>query len=153
MWIKDSHSGDACSAPICVDGKIRYIIAFFSLDQNDLPYDLLLSLLLTMKYSIEQHLKMLEYWSIQQMMMEELPVAVYWIGQDEKLKYCNSNAKRRLEGKNNLEDVFLNYEHIPIKKALLGTPTHRREITWLDYAGPHLRGHYHRYAGEGWQRN
>lgn len=27
------------------------------------------------------------------MMMEELPVAVYWIGQDEKLKYCNSNAK------------------------------------------------------------
>lgn len=39
MWIKDSHSGDACSAPICVNGKIRYIISFFSLDQNDLPYD------------------------------------------------------------------------------------------------------------------
>ncbi len=131
MWIKDSHSGDACSAPICVDGKIRYIISFFSLDQNDLPYDLLLSLLLTMKYAIEQHLKMLEYWSIQQMMMEELPVAVYWIGQDEKLKYCNSNAKRRLEGKDSLEEVFLNYEHIPIKKALAGTPTHRREITWI----------------------
>ena len=109
MWIKDSHSGDACSA---------------------------LSLLLTMKYAIEQHLKMLEYWSIQKMMMEELPVAVYWIGQDEKLKYCNSNAKKRLEGRENLEDIFLNYEHIPIKKALQGTPTHRREIT--DYAGPHL---------------
>ena len=131
MWIKDSHSGDACSAPICVDGKIRYIISFFSLDQNDLPYDLLLSLLLTMKYAIEQHLKMLEYWSIQKMMMEELPVAVYWIGQDEKLKYCNSNAKKRLEGRENLEDIFLNYEHIPIKKALQGTPTHRREITWI----------------------
>ena len=80
MWIKDSHSGDACSAPICVNGKIRYIISFFSLDQNDLPYDLLLSLLLTMKYSIEQHLSMLEYWSIYQLMMNELPVAVYWIG-------------------------------------------------------------------------
>ncbi|MGM9582610.1 MAG: Fis family transcriptional regulator, partial [Phascolarctobacterium sp.] len=36
MWIKDSHSGDACSAPICINGKIRYIISFFSLDQNDL---------------------------------------------------------------------------------------------------------------------
>lgn len=116
MWIKDSHSGDACSAPICVNGKIRYIISFFSLDQNDLPYDLLLSLLLTMKYSIEQHLSMLEYWSIYQLMMNELPVAVYWIGQDEQLKYCNNNAQKRLDGKKNLEDVFLNYEHIPIKK-------------------------------------
>lgn len=116
MWIKDSHSGDACSAPICVNGKIRYIISFFSLDQNDLPYDLLLSLLLTMKYSIEQHLSMLEYWSIYQLMMNELPVAVYWIGQDEQLKYCNNNAQKRLDGKQNLEDVFLNYEHIPIKK-------------------------------------
>ena len=131
MWIKDSHSGDACSAPICVNGKIRYIISFFSLDQNDLPYDLLLSLLLTMKYSIEQHLSMLEYWSIYQLMMNELPVAVYWIGQDEQLKYCNNNAQKRLDGKKNLEDVFLNYEHIPIKKALQGVPTHRREITWI----------------------
>lgn len=131
MWIKDSHSGDACSAPICVDGKIRYIISFFSLDQNDLPYDLLLSLLLTMKYSIEQHLAMLERWTINSIMMEQLPVAVYWIDKDEKIKYCNENGRRRLEGHRQLEDVFLNYEHIPIKKALQGAPTHRREITWI----------------------
>lgn len=131
MWIKDSHSGDACSAPICVDGKIRYIISFFSLDQNDLPYDLLLSLLLTMKYSIEQHLAMLERWTINGIMMEQLPVAVYWIDKDEKIKYCNENGRRRLEGHRQLEDVFLNYEHIPIKKALQGAPTHRREITWI----------------------
>ncbi|MEG0797501.1 MAG: sigma 54-interacting transcriptional regulator [Acidaminococcaceae bacterium] len=131
MWIKDSHSGDACSAPICVNGKIRYIISFFSLDQSDLPYDLLLSLLLTMKYSIEQHLSLLEYWDIYQLMMNELPVSVYWVGNDEKLKYCNNNAEKRLEGKSKLEDVFLNYEHIPIKKALAGTPTYRREITWI----------------------
>ena len=39
--------------------------------------------------------------------------------------------KKRLEGRENLEDIFLNYEHIPIKKALQGTPTHRREITWI----------------------
>lgn len=131
MWIKDSHSGDACSAPICVDGKIRYIISFFSLDQNDLPYDLLLSLLLTMKYAIEQHLAMLERWTINGIMMEQLPVAVYWIDKDEKIKYCNENGRRRLEGHRQLEDVFLNYEHIPIKKALQGAPTHRREITWI----------------------
>ncbi len=131
MWIKDSHSGDACSAPIYVNGKIRYIISFFSLDQNDLPYDLLLSLLMTMKYSIEQHLSMLERWSINQIMMEQLPISVYWIGKDAKIKYCNENGRKRLDGKEELQDVFLNYEHIPIKKALQGVPTHRREITWI----------------------
>ena len=131
MWIKDSHSGDACSAPVIVNGKIRYIISFFSLDQNDLPYDMLLSLLMTMKYSIEQHLQMLEYWNIYQMTMNELPVSVYWVGPDESIKYCNENAANRLEGKDKLEEIFLNYEHIPIKKALKGLPTHRREITWI----------------------
>ncbi len=76
MWIKDSHSGDACSAPICVNGKIRYIIAFFSLDQGDLPYDMLLSLLLTMKYSIEQHLHLLEYWNIYSKTMNECRIGL-----------------------------------------------------------------------------
>ena len=131
MWIKDSHSGDACSAPVCVNGKIRYIISFFSLDQSDLPYDMLLSLLLTMKYAIEQHLCLLEYWNIYQLTMNELPVSVYWVGKDEKVKYCNNNATGRLKKKKKMEDVFLNYEHIPIKKALKGSPTHRREITWI----------------------
>ena len=131
MWIRDSHSGDACSAPICINGKIRYILSFFSLDQNDLPYDLLLSLLLTMKYSIEQHLSMLEYWSIHKLSMNMLPVSIYWVDKEEKIKYCNNNGLKRLEGKKRLEDVFLNYEHIPIRKALSGVPTHRREITWI----------------------
>lgn len=131
MWIKDSHSGDACSAPIFVNGKIRYIISFFSLDQNDLPYDLLLSLLLTMKYSIEQHLAMLERWTINQIMMEQLPVAVYWVDKENKLKYANEKGRRRLDDREDLEKAFLNYEHIPVNKALQGTPTHRREITWI----------------------
>ena len=131
MWIKDCHSGDACSTPICADGKMRYILAFFSLDQNDLPYDLLVSLLLTMKYAIEQHLMMLERWSINQLLMEQLPVSVYWLDKSSNIKYCNENGRRRLDGKEHLEDVFLNYEHIPVKKALQGVPTYRREITWI----------------------
>lgn len=151
MWIKDSHSGDACSAPISVNGKIRYIISFFSLDQSDLPYDLLLSLLLTMKYSIEQHLSMLEYWSIYQLMMNELPVAVYWIGQDEQLKYCNNNAQKRLDGKQDLEDVFLNYEHIPIKKALQGR-AHSPPRDHLDHPGPYLRRYHYGHAHQSGQR-
>ena len=131
MWIKDSHNGDACSAPICINGKIRYIITFFSMDQNDLPYDLLLSLLLTMKYSIEQHMAMLESWTINRIMMDQLPVTVYWLGKDGEIKYCNENGRKRLDNHESLQDVFLNYEHIPIKKALRGAPTQRREITWI----------------------
>lgn len=131
MWIMDSHSGDACSAPVCVNDRIRYIISFFSLDQNDLPYDMLVSLLLTMKYSLEQHLSMLETWNISQIMMEQLPVAVYWLSKSGSIKYANANGMKRLEGRARLEDVFLNYEHIPVKKALSGTPTQRREITWI----------------------
>ena len=131
MWIKDCHSGDACSTPICVEGKMRYILAFFSLDQNDLPYDLLVSLLLTMKYAIEQHLESLERLTLNQMLMEQLPISVYWLDKNDNLKYCNENGRKRLEGRERLEDVFLNYEHIPVKKALQGIPTYRREITWI----------------------
>ncbi len=131
MWLKDSHSGDACSAPVCVNGKLRYIISFFSLDQDDLPYDLLLSLLLTMKYAIETHLSMMEYWTVGKIMVEQLPVTVYWIDKNGGIRYCNESGRKRLEGKDKLEDVFLNYEHIPIKKALQGVSTQRREITWI----------------------
>lgn len=131
MWIKESHSGDACSAPICVNGKLRYVIAFFSLDQKDLPYDLLLSLLMTMKYSVEQHLIMLERWTINKVIMEQLPVSMYWLDKNAQIKYCNEQGEKRLDGKSQLDEVFLNYEHIPIKKALQGTPTMRREITWI----------------------
>lgn len=131
MWIRESHNGDACSAPICVHGKIRYILSFCSVDQNELPYDLLLSLLLTMKYSVERYLEMLIYWNVQKMILDELPVSVYWLNRAEKIRYCNGNARKRLDGRESLEEVFLNYEHIPIRQALSGKPTHRREITWI----------------------
>ena len=118
MWIKDSHSGDACSAPICVNGKIRYIISFFSLDQNDLPYDLLLSLLMTMKYSIEQHLNMLEAWSINRIMMEQLPVTVYWLGKDGSVaagvEPCLVPRSHQLAG---VDDVF---NAVLVKGDMLG---------------------------------
>lgn len=131
MWIRESHNGDACSAPICVNGKIRYILSFCSVEQNELPYDLLLSLLLTMKYSVERYLEMLVYWNVQQMILNELPVSVYWLNKDEKIRYANDKGLQRLNGKDTLAEVFLNYEHIPIRQALNGKPTHRREITWI----------------------
>ena len=60
-----------------MQGKIRYILSFCSVDQSELPYDLLLSLLMTMKYSVEKYLEMLIYWNVQKMILNELPVSVY----------------------------------------------------------------------------
>ena len=131
MWIRESHSGDACSAPIEVGGQCRYILSLFSLDQNDLPYDILLSLLMTMKYSVENFLNMLAYWKVCGLISEEIPASVYWVNQDGSLRYSNTNGKKRLDGKERLDEVFLNYEHIPIQKGLSGKSTIRKEITWI----------------------
>ncbi len=131
MWIRENHNGDACSAPICVQGKLRYILSFYSVEQNELPYDLLLSLLLTMKYSMERYLETLVCWNVQKKVLDELPVSVFWLNKEEKVQYCNKNGKKRLDGKNFLSDVFLNYEHIPIRQALAGKASYRREITWI----------------------
>ena len=130
MWIRESHSGDACSAPIDVGGQTRYILSIFSLDQNELPYDILLSLLMTMKYSVEQFLTMEEYWKACSLLAEDIPASVFWVNRDGSLNYCNNNGKKRMDGKKRLEDIFLNYAHIPIQKAFNGKPTLRKEITW-----------------------
>ena len=82
MWVRECHSGDACSAPISVDGQNRYFLSMFSLDQNDLPYDILLSLLMTMKYSVENYLKMIEYWKVCNIISEDIPAAIFWVNRD-----------------------------------------------------------------------
>ena len=41
---------------------------------------------------------MLEYWSIYQLMMNELPVAVYWIGQDEDIMH-KYGANMKMSGR------------------------------------------------------
>ena len=131
MWIRDQHSGDACTTPIQVNGETRFFLSFFSLDQSELPYDMLLGLLMTMKYSVEQYLGLLEYWGMVKLMMEELPVSFYWLDKQGQLKFANGRGEKRLDGHAQLADVFLNYDHIPIRKALAGMPTHNREITWI----------------------
>lgn len=131
MWIRESHSGDACSTPVIVAGQSRYIMAIFSLDQNDLPYDILLSLLMTMRYSLEKFLDMQEFWQACGLISEEIPASVYWVNKDGSLRFANSNGRKRLEGKDRLDQVFLNYEHIPIQKGLGGKSTIRKEITWI----------------------
>lgn len=131
MWIRDCHSGDACSAPIFVNGKLRYVLTFFSMETKNLPYDLLLNHLLTMKYAIEQHLTMLEQKVVNDILMAQLPAAVFCLDRDGNIKYCNAKARERMEGRSRFQDIFLNYEHIPIRPALNGQSTLHKELTWI----------------------
>lgn len=131
MWVRECHSGDACSAPISVDGQNRYFLSMFSLDQNDLPYDILLSLLMTMKYSVENYLKMIEYWKVCNIISEDIPAAIFWVNRDGSLRYANDRARLRMDKGARMEDVFLNYEHIPVQKGFDGKKTIRKEITWI----------------------
>lgn len=131
MWARDCHSGDACSTPIFVGGKLRYVLTFFSMDTKNLPYDLLLNHLLTMRYAIEQHLTMLEQKVVNDILMAQLPAAVFCLDKDGSIKYCNEKASERMEGKSRFQDVFLNYEHIPIQPALNGQSIIRKELTWI----------------------
>lgn len=103
----------------------------FSLDQNDLPYDILLSLLMTMKYSVENYLKMIEYWKVCNIISEDIPAAIFWVNRDGSLRYANDRARLRMDEGARMEDVFLNYEHIPVQKGFDGKKTIRKEITWI----------------------
>lgn len=131
MWLRDCHCGDACSAPISVNGQLRYVLTFFSMDNENLPCELLVNYLLTMKYAIENHLAMLERCAVNDILLFYLPAAIFWIDKNCQVKYCNENAAKRMEGKTRLQDVFLNYQHLPIKAAFTGQQTIRNEFTWI----------------------
>ena len=131
MWSCDCHGGDACSAPIVVNGQLRYVLTFFSMDTVNIPYGLLFNHLLTMKYAIEQHLTMLERWTVNELLMTNFPAAVFWLDRNGEIKYLNGRAEKRMDGHKRLQDVFLNYEHIPVKAALDGTACLRKELAWI----------------------
>ena len=131
MWIEECHSGDACAAPIIVDGKIRYVISLFSLDQKDLPYDIVISLLLSMKYSLEKYLAIYDQLAATNTLLDELPHAIYYLKNGGKISFANKAAKMRVGNHKYLSDVFLNYEHLPIAKGFNNIASHNREVTWL----------------------
>lgn len=135
MWIEETHSGDACSAPIIIDGKVRYVVSLFSLDQQDLPYDIVVSLLLSMKFSLEKYLTMNDYINAVNSLLDELPQAVFYLKNGGRVAYANKTGRERISDSKYLSDVFLNYEHLPVVKGFSGLACHNREITWLSSDG------------------
>lgn len=139
MWISECQDGDACSLPIIVDNEVRYIITLVSVQQPDLPYSSIVSLALSMKYSLEKHLTIMAQLEAQHTILDAVPLAVYHIMPDGKVAYTNKLGETRLA--NNLKtqagpslrlnDVFLNYRHTPLAKGFLGIPSYNKEVTWI----------------------
>ena len=139
MWIKECQDGDACSVPIIVDGQLVYIVTIVSVEQESLPYSAVVSLLLSIKYSMEQHLTILDQLEARHAILDSVPFAVYHIVPGGDVVYSNKLGKSRLAGIDavnndivaNLNDVVLNYRHTPLYKGFKGIPSYNKEVTWI----------------------
>lgn len=139
MWIKECQDGDACSVPIMVDGQLVYIVTIVSVEQESLPYSAVVSLLLSIKYSMEQHLTILDQLEARHAILDSVPFAVYHIVPGGDVVYSNKLGKSRLAGIDavnndivaNLNDVVLNYRHTPLYKGFKGIPSYNKEVTWI----------------------
>ncbi|MDF2634148.1 MAG: sigma54 specific transcriptional regulator, Fis family [Pelosinus sp.] len=140
MWIKECQDGDACSVPIMVDGQLVYIVTIVSVEQEDLPYSSVVSLLFSIKYAMEQHLTMLAQLEARHVILDSVPFAVYHIIPGGDVVYSNKLGRSRLAGIDavgnndvlaNLNDVVLNYRHTPLYKGFKGIPSYNKEVTWI----------------------
>lgn len=140
MWIKECQDGDACSVPIIVDKELVYIVTIVSVEQGKLPYSAVVSLLLTIKYAMEQHLTMVGQLEARHAILDSVPFAVYHIIPGGEVVYSNKLGQSRLAGidavatnggLHNLNDVVLNYRHTPLYKGFKGIPSYNKEVTWI----------------------
>ena len=142
MWVKECQLGDACSAPVKVNGEFHYIITLVSMEQAAMPQDAVISLLLTMKTALEQHLTESIRIKAEETILDATPFAVYHVMPGGEVAYANQmghtrlegiGAKKSVEGKNtsNLNDVIMNYQHTPVYKGFRGVPSYNKEVTWI----------------------
>ncbi|MBE6074934.1 MAG: Fis family transcriptional regulator [Selenomonas ruminantium] len=142
MWVKECQLGDACSAPVKVNGEFHYIITLVSMEQIAMPQDAVISLLLTMRTALEQHLTESLRIKAEEAILDATPFAVYHVMPGGEVAYANQLGHTRLEGigakkgdgsrhTQNLNDVIMNYQHTPIYKGFRGVPSYNKEVTWI----------------------
>ena len=141
MWVRECQLGDACSAPVRVNGEFHYIITLVSMEQVAMPQDAVISLLLTMKTALEQHLTESVRIKAEEAILDATPFAVYHVMPGGEVAYANQLGHMRLEGigagkkegrpTSNLNDVIMNYQHTPIYKGFRGIPSYNKEVTWI----------------------
>ena len=139
MWIRECQEGDACSAPVLLNGELHYIVTLVAGRQTELPHSAMVALLLTMKNALENYLVLEARLAAQAAILDAVPHAVYHILPGGEVAYTNKLGRSRLAGiapvsgetYPNLNDVVLNYQHTPLHKGFLGIPSHNKEVTWI----------------------
>lgn len=140
MWIKECQNGDACSAPVFLNGELQYILTLVSVQQQELPYSSIAALMLSMTHALETYLQLQERLDAKQAILDAVPHAVYHILPGGEVAYTNKLGQSRLSGiasynkgdmYPNLSDVVLNYRHTPLYKGFLGIPSYNKEVTWI----------------------
>lgn len=142
MWIEACQQGDACSAPIMLNGELAYIVTLVSVEQESIPYDAVISLILTMRLALEQHLSLSLRLKAQETILNAAPFAVYHVMPGGEVAYANKLGRERLEGIGarrgdiitNLNEVIMNYRHTPIYRGFSGIPSYNKEVTWITKA-------------------
>ncbi|SDD98231.1 sigma 54-interacting transcriptional regulator [Sporomusa acidovorans] len=142
MWIRDCQSGDACTVPIIVDNQVKFMVTVVSVQQDELPYSAMVAMVLSIKYAMEQHLKVMASLTATHTILDAVPLAVYHIFPGGEVAYANKLGQSRLSGivppgnedreeGPNLSNVLLNYRHTPLYRGFLGVPSYNREVTWI----------------------
>lgn len=140
VWLSGQQNGDACSVPIFLNGHIWYILTASIVEKKDLPYSAVMALMITIKYALENYLKLSTDLTARNVILNSIPLAVYHIMPDGEIEYANKVGKSRLseisptgtaEGVKDLGEVVLNYQHTPLYKGFLGVPSYNKEVTWI----------------------
>lgn len=143
MWVKECQTGDACSAPVMLQGSLAYIITLVSVDEekdHEASCDAMAALLLTLRRALEQQLEERAQLAAAAAILDATPFAVYHVMPGGEVAYANRLGRSRLVGigaqsesglQRNLADVVMNYQHTPIYKGFHGVPSYNKECTWI----------------------
>jgi transcriptional regulator of acetoin/glycerol metabolism len=144
IWIETCHDSDAATAPILVNGEVRYLLSMVVMEGTEgqpLPMDALMALLLSVKYSLEQNLVLEEKINAREEILDKVPLVIYQVAPDGEVFYANRLGNDRLirgmkrshsmEHRLDLNETVLNYRHTQIPRAFLGIPSYNREFVWI----------------------
>lgn len=143
MWVKECQGGDACSAPVYMNGELSYMLTLVAVKQSEMPQDAVIAMLLTLRKSLESYLSQMQRLKAQETILDATPFAVYHVMPGGDVAYANRLGLTRLEGigahkdeqqSPNLSDVVMNYRHTPIYNGFRGVPSHNKEVTWITQA-------------------
>ena len=144
IWIEDCHDSDAATAPVLVNGEIRYLLSMVvmeGVDGRQLSMDTLMALLLSLKQSLEQALLLETKINEREAILDKVPLVIYQVAPDGEVLYANRPGNERLvramkrshsmDNRLDLKELVLNYSHTQIPRAFFGMPSNNREFVWI----------------------